>query len=79
MAYNPPDTREEIRDTLFCIGIPYEYQRLDTPKGHVWSFSLPDKKEVDIYSPSFLRYGKKRYHSAYELKLALMQEYQHLI
>jgi hypothetical protein len=80
MAYNPPDLREEIRDTLFCLGAVYEYQRLDTDKGHVWHFFLPELgKDIDIYSARFIRYGKKRMNSPYEAKVALMQDFQEKI
>jgi hypothetical protein len=80
MSYNPPDLKYEIRDTLFCLGVPYEYQRINTDKGHVWSFFLPDTKtDVDIYGPKFIRVNKKRVHSTYEAKLLLMNLYKHLI
>jgi hypothetical protein len=80
MAYNPPDTKREIRDTLFCLGIPKQEARLDTDRGHIWHFRLTEARvDIDIYSPRFLRYNKKRYHSAHELKLALIQDYRHVI
>ena len=77
MAYNPPETKREIRDTLFCLGVEKTEARYDTPKGHVWSFYLPEtKSDIDIYSPSFMRYKKKVYKSTYELKLALISDFR---
>lgn len=73
MAYNPPELKREIRDTLFCLGVKSEEQRINTPKGHVWSFYLPEiKADIDIYSPRFMRFQKKVYRSTYELKLQIM-------
>ena len=77
MAYNPPESKREIRDTLFCLGVQKEEQRYDTDKGHVWSFYLPETKaDIDIYSPRFIRYKKKAYRSLYEVKLQLMEDFK---
>ena len=77
MAWNPPESKRELRDTLFCLGVPYEYQRIDTDKGHVWSFHLPDTRtDVDIYSPKFIRVNRKVYKSLVDVKIALMSIYK---
>jgi hypothetical protein len=76
MSFNPPDLKYEMKDTLFCLGVPYEYQRLNTPKGHVWSFFLPEtKSDLDIYGPRFIRFNKKVYRSMYEAKRAVMEKF----
>lgn len=78
MAFNPPDTRDEIRDTLVFMGIPYSYEKLNTPKGHVFTFDL-GKNFISIYGPRFLKLDKQRFNSTYDLKLAIMEKYRHLI
>jgi hypothetical protein len=84
MSYNPPDTRDEIRDTLGFMGIPYKYEKLNTPKGHVFSFALTDGSgDINIYSPSYItwtaRKKRVRFHSAYEAKVELLSFYRSLI
>lgn len=85
MAYNPPDTRDEIRDTLGCIGIPYRYEKVQGPKGHAYNFELQDGLgDICIYSPSYITWiGKnkkrERFGSVYETKLGIIQQYRHLI
>lgn len=80
MSYNPPINKQEIRDTLFCLGVDKTEQRLDTPKGHVWSFTLPEiKADVDIYSDRFIRFDKKVYRSLYDVKLALIERFGYKI
>ncbi len=78
MAFNPPDTRDEIRDTLVFMGIPYKYEKLNTPKGHVFAFDL-GKHFISIYGPQFLKMDKTKFTSTYDLKLAIMREFRHLI
>ncbi len=78
MAFNPPETRDEIRDTLYFLGIPYSYEKIKSPKGHVFTFDL-GKHFISIYGPGFLKMGKTRFTSAYDLKCAILQEYRHLI
>lgn len=80
MAYNPPELKHELKDTLFCLGVTYEYQRFNTDKGHVWSFYIPEiKADVDIYGPKFIRFKKKVYRSLHEVKLALIETFHHKI
>ena len=80
MSFNPPDTRDEIRDTLVFMGIPYSYEKINTPKGHVFTFHLPRKDNlVAIYGPKFMKMDSKRYNSTYELKRAIMGTYKELI
>lgn len=85
MAYNPPDTRDDIRDTLGFMQISYKYEKLNTNKGHVFSFEIEDGAGcISIYSPSFISCqfpGKKkeRYNSCYEAKLAILHNYRHTI
>ena len=80
MSYNPPESKREIRDTLFCLGVEKEEARLDTDKGHIWHFRIPSiKADIDIYSPKFIRFKKKVYRSTYEVKLSLIEEFRHLI
>lgn len=78
MTFNPPDTRDEIRDTLVFMGIEYKYEKMNTPKGHVFTFDL-GKHFISIYGPRFLKMNKTRFNSTYDLKRAIMQEYKHLI
>lgn len=77
MAWNPPESKREISDTLFCLGVNAEYQRIDTNRGHVWCFRLPDTRtDIDIYSPKFIRVNKKLYKNLYDVKIALMNIYK---
>lgn len=78
MSYNPPENKREIRDTLFCLGVEKKEQRLETPRGHVWSFELPEiKSDVDIYSDRFIRFDKKVYRSLRDVKLALIERFRY--
>lgn len=80
MSFNPPDTRDEIRDTLVFMGIPFSYEKIKEPKGHVFTFHLPMKDNlIAIYGPRFMKLDKKRYNSTYELKLGIMAAYRELI
>ena len=80
MSWNPPELKHEMQDTLFCIGLEYEYESMKTDKGLVRSFHLVKSDEyIDIYSQRFIRYAKKRYNSLYDLKLHLLQKFSHLI
>jgi len=80
MSYNPPDLKYELKDTLFCMGIPYEYTRLNTAKGHVWSFFIPEtNSDIDVYGPRFIRFDRKVYRNMYEVKRAVMEKFRHKI
>ena len=61
MAYNPPDTRDGFKDTLYCLNVAFEYQREDRKFGHVWCFqTLEDPKmTVEIFNPSKIKINKK--------------------
>lgn len=78
MAYNPPELRQEIRDTLVCMAIPFEYERVNTDKGHTWVFNL-DIGKIVISGYNRIKLGKKSFKSAYDLKRELMTVYNHLI
>ena len=79
MAWNPPETREEIKDSLFFVGISYVYEKLKEPKGHVYFFELPDENFISIYSPKFMKFNKKTFKNPYDLKREIMRTYAHLI
>ena len=77
MSFNPPDLKYEIKDTLFCLGVEYEYTRHNIDKGHVWSFFLPETKtDLDVYGPKFIRFDRKVYRSMYDVKQALIEKFR---
>ena len=76
MSYNPPELKYEIQDTLFCLGIPYEYETIKDGTRYVRSFHITETDEyIDIYGVGFIRYAKKKYGSTYELKCHLLQKF----
>lgn len=78
--FNPPENRESIRDTLFCLGAPYEYAKVMTPKGHTWLFILPETEtRIQIWGAYSITMNDKRVKNLYELKLQLMDLYRHKI
>lgn len=79
MCYNPPESREQIKDTLFCIGIPYSYEKIKETTRHIYVFDLPQRNTVQIYSPNYMKMNKKAYKSVHELQRAIMQKYADLI
>jgi|JI10StandDraft_1071094.scaffolds.fasta_scaffold90578_8 hypothetical protein len=80
MGYNPPEIREEIKDTLFCLGVEYVYAKVQTPKGHTWLFILPDTNtRIQIWGAFSVTMNGKRIRNTYELKLALMDLYREKI
>lgn len=79
MAWNPPETREEIRDTLFFMGIPYVYEKLKEPRGHVYFFELPKENFISIYSPNYMKFNKKTFKSPYDLKREIMRVFAYLL
>ena len=79
MAWNPPETREEIRDTLFFMGISYLYEKVMEPRGHVYFFELPDGNSIKIYSPNTMKFNKKIFKHPYDLKREIMRAYAHLL
>lgn len=79
MAWNPPETREEIKDTLFFLGVSYVYEKLNEPKGHIYFFELPEDNFISIYSPRFMKFNKKVFKNPYDLKREIMRAYAHLI
>ena len=80
MSYNPPDLKYEMKDHLFCLGLDYKYERINTPKGHVWSFFIPSiDRYIDVYGPYFIKFDKKVYKSLYEMKCELINRFRHLV
>lgn len=77
MSYNPPDLREEIKDTLFCLDVEYVYAKVQTPKGHTWLFILPDTNtRIQIWGPNSVTMNGMRIKNTYELKIALIDLYR---
>jgi hypothetical protein len=80
MSFNPPDTRDEIRDTLVFMGIPYTYEKITGDAGHVFTFHLPKKDNlIAIFGPKSMKLDKKKFKSTYDLKRAIMAEYNELL
>ncbi len=78
--FNPPENREEIRDTLFCLGAPYEYAKVASPKGHTWVFILPETNtRIQIWGAYTITLDGKRVRDLYTLKRNLMDLYHHKI
>ena len=78
--FNPPENRESIKDTLFCLGAPYVYAKVASPKGHTWVFVLPEtNSRIQIWSAYNITLDGKRVKDLYNLKLALMNLYRHKI
>lgn len=77
MSFNPPDTRDEIRDTLYFMGIVNTYRKVDGPKGHAFTFTLWDSGLfINILGPRSIFIGKQRFTDTYTAKLQLMKFYQ---
>ena len=79
MSYNPPETRDLIRDTLYFMNIKYTYEKIKEPTKHVYMFELDRKNTILIYGPRFMKLNRKTYKSAYELQVAVMREYADLL
>jgi len=78
MSYNPPETRDEVRDTLKFMGVLFKYEKINEPgKHHVFSFEL-STGFIDIYGPSFIKYRRKRYQSHRELVEQLAKDFPEL-
>lgn len=78
MCYNPPEFRDQIRDTLYFMGIPYSYEKIKEKTRHVYSFEL-DNYSILIYGPRFTKLNKKTYKSIPELQNAIIDAHRHLI
>ena len=78
--YNPPDLRNDIQDTLFCLNVEYVYAKVRTPRGHTWVFILPDKQiRIQIFGFNTITMDGKRIKNIYELKLKLIDLYRETI
>jgi hypothetical protein len=79
MCFNPPESRDLIKDTLFCMGIPYEYEKIKQPTRHIYFFELDRDNTVEIYSPTYMKLNRKTYKSVPELQRAIIQTYADLL
>ncbi len=70
---NPPELRQELRDTLVCLGLKFEYARVNTDKGHTWTFQTLGEKIV-IGGYKSITMGKQKFRSMYDLKLELIKK-----
>lgn len=75
MSYNPPELKQEMQDTLYCLGVDYEYETIKNGSMIVRAFHLKKTDTyVDIYGVNSVRYKKKKM-SMREAKLALMSDF----
>ena len=73
MSYNPPDSRNCIKDTLFCCNLPYTYQKLDTPKGHVYNFIINNVVDVKIFNPTNIKVGRKSFRTVRDSQIEIIK------
>ena len=74
MSFNPPDTRDEIRDTLFFMGVPHRYDKRQGRYGHEYHLRS-ERADVVIRSPRNIIVNRERLTSAYAAKRSLMTIY----
>lgn len=68
--------REELRDTLYLLGINYTRDKVKNPKGKGVIFILEwPRNMIRIYNGRFIMLNNQRFNSSYEMKLELMKRY----
>ena len=74
MAYNPPEVKQELEDTLFCVGQKFTYETVRTGTDIVRVFTLVDGSKIQAYSHTTIWFDDKK-RDMYNTKLALMEKY----
>lgn len=72
--YNPPEVKQEIGDTLFCIGLQYTYETIRQGTNIIRTFTLPDGMQILAYGPNTCWFDGKKM-SMYALKTTLIRKY----